>query len=66
MGTVWQQYNFKSGHRQHRLKEIEGYEWVLIFSWIGVLVLWGVTWWAAFRLLCNMVQLVRYVPGLLP
>lgn len=66
MSTVWQQYNFKSEHRQHRLTEIQGYEWVLIFSWLGALVFWGFTWWAAFRLLCDMVQLVRCAPGLLP
>jgi hypothetical protein len=66
MGTVWQQYNFKSEHRQHRLTEIQGYGWVLIFSWLGALVLWGFTWWAPFRLLCHMVQRLRYVPGLLP
>jgi len=65
MGTVWRQYNFKSEHRQQRLKEIQGYEWALIFSWASALLLWGLLWWAAFRLLCNMVQLVRYVPGLL-
>jgi hypothetical protein len=66
MGTSWQQYNLKSEHRQQRLNEIQGYEWILIFSWLGALVLLGFTWWAAFRLLCDMVQLGRYVPGLLP
>jgi hypothetical protein len=66
MGTVWRQYNFKSEHRQQRLKEVQGYEWVLIFSWLGALVLWGFMLWAASTLLCNTVQLVRYVPGLLP
>jgi hypothetical protein len=39
---------------------------VLIFSWLGALLSWGFLWWAAFRLLCFTVQLVRYVPGLLP
>lgn len=63
-GTGSLQYDLQSEHRQQRRKEILGYEWVLIFSWLGALVLWGVTWWAAFRLLCDIVQLVRYVPGL--
>ena len=65
MGTGWWQYDVKFRHRQQRLNEMQGSEWVLIFSWLGALVLWGLTWWAAFRLLCNMVQLVRFVPGLL-
>jgi hypothetical protein len=66
MGTGWRRYDFTSERRQQRLKGIQGYEWVLIVSWLCVLVLWGFTWWAAFRLLCSMVQFVQYVPRLLP
>ena len=65
MSTALWQYRFKSEHREECLKEIQEYEWALIFSWASALLLWGLLWWAAFRLLCNMVQLVRYVPGLL-
>jgi DNA-directed RNA polymerase specialized sigma24 family protein len=54
-------YDLKSERRQQR-----GYEWVLIVSWLCALVLWGFTWWTAFRLLCSMVQFVQYVPRLLP
>jgi hypothetical protein len=35
MSTAWRQYGLKFRHRQQGLKEIEGYEWVLIFSWLG-------------------------------
>jgi hypothetical protein len=66
MSTAWQQYDCNFRRRQQRLKEIQGYEWVLTFSWLGALLLWGFLWWAAFRLLCCMVQLVRYARGLLP
>jgi hypothetical protein len=66
MGAGKRQYDFKSELRQQRLKGIQGYEWVLIVSWLCALVLWGFTWWAAFRLLCNVVQFVQYVPRLLP
>jgi hypothetical protein len=66
MDTGWRQYDVKSERRQQRLKGIQGYEWVLILSWLCALVLWGFTWWAAFRLLCSMVQFVQYVPRLLP
>jgi len=66
MSTAWRQYDCNFRPRQQRLKEIQGYASVLIFSWLGTLLLWGFLWWAAFRLLCCTVQLVRYVPGLLP
>jgi hypothetical protein len=66
MSTAWRQYDCKFRRRQQGLKEIQGYEGVLIFSWLGALLLWGFLWWAAFRLLCSMVQLVRYASGLLP
>jgi hypothetical protein len=65
MSTAWRQYDCNFRHRQQRLKESQGYGLVLIFSWLGALLTWGFLWWAAFRLLCGMVQLVRYVPGLL-
>jgi hypothetical protein len=65
MSTTWRQYDCNFRHRQQRLKERQGYELVLIFSWLGALLTGGFLWWAAFRLLCCMVQLVRYVPGLL-
>jgi hypothetical protein len=63
MSTAWRQHGLKFRHRQQGLKEIEGYDWVLIFSWLGAPVLGGVTCWAAFRLLCCMAQLLLYVPG---
>jgi hypothetical protein len=66
MSTAWRQYDCNVRRRQQRLREIQGYESVLISSWLGALLLWGFLWWAAFRLLCCMVQLVRYAPGLLP
>jgi hypothetical protein len=65
MSTAWWQYDCDFRRRQQRLKEIQGCEWVLIFSWLGALLIWGFLWWAAFRLLCCMVQLVQYAPGLL-
>ena len=65
MSGAWWQYRFKSDQRQEPLKEIQGYEWVLIFSWVSALLLWGLLWWAAFRLLNCLFQLVRYIPGLL-
>jgi hypothetical protein len=39
------------------------YDWVVIFSGLGVLLSWGFTWWAAYRLLCCVGQLIQYVPG---
>ena len=42
MNTAWQQYDCNVRRRQRRLKEIQGCEWgVLIFSWLGALLLWG-------------------------
>jgi hypothetical protein len=64
MSTARRRYDCLRRRQQH-LKEVQGDEWVLIFSWLGVLLLWGSLWWAAFRLLCSMVQLVQYAPGLL-
>lgn len=58
-------YDCNFRRRQQGLKEIQGYELVLIFSGLGAVLTWGFVLWAAFRLLCGMVQLVRYVPGLL-
>jgi hypothetical protein len=66
MSIAWRQYDWNFRRRQPRLKEIQRSEWVLIFSWLGTLLIWGFLWWAAFRLLCGMVQLVRYVPGSMP
>ena len=66
ISTAWRQYDCNFRPRQQRLKEIQGYECVLIFSWLGALLLWGFLWWAAFRLLCSAVQFVRYAPGLFP
>jgi hypothetical protein len=66
MGTGWLQYDFKFRHRQQWLKEIQGSEWVLIFSWLGALVLSGFTWWAAYRLLFDIAQLLQFIPRLLP
>jgi hypothetical protein len=52
MSTALWQYRFKSDRRHERLKEIERYEWwFVIFSWVGALILWGLLWWAVFRLL---------------
>jgi len=66
MSTAWRQYDCNFRGRQQRLKEIQGFELVLIFSWLGALLTWGFLLWAAFRLLCFILQLVRYVSGLLP
>jgi hypothetical protein len=63
---TWRQYEFNSEHRQQRLKEIQGYEWVLMLSWLSALLLLGATWWAAFKLLCCIVELIQYVPRSLP
>ena len=65
MSTTWRQYDCNFRRRQQGLKEIQGYELVLIFSGLGALLTWGFLWWAAFRLLCCTVQLVRDVPGLM-
>jgi hypothetical protein len=65
MSIAWRQYDCNLRRRQQALKEIQGYELVLIFSWLGALLTWGFLWWAAFRLLCCVVQLVRHIPGLL-
>jgi hypothetical protein len=64
MNIASRQYDCNFGRRQQRLKAIKGYELVLIFSGLGAVLTWGFVLWAAFRLLCGMVQLVRYVPGL--
>jgi len=66
MSTASRQYDCNLRRLQQRSKETQRCELVLIFSWLGALLSWGFLWWAAFRLLCGMVQLVRYVPGLLP
>jgi hypothetical protein len=65
MSTTWRQYDCNFRRRQQRLKEIQGYECVLIFSWLGALLSWGFLWWAAFRLLCDVAQFVQHVPRLL-
>ena len=65
VSTSWRQYDCNSRRRQQRLKEIQGCEWVLIFSWLGALLIWGFLWWAAIRLLCDVAQFVQYVPRLL-
>ena len=62
---AWRQYDCNLRRRQQGLNEIQGYGLVLIFSCLGALLTWGFLWWAAFRLLCYMVQLVRHIPGLL-
>ena len=41
MSTSWRQSDFRFGHSQQRLKQIQRYDLVLIFSWLGALVLWG-------------------------
>jgi hypothetical protein len=66
MSITWRQYEFNSKHRQQRLKEIQGYEWVLILSLLCALLLLGAAWWAAFKLLCCIVQLIQYMPRSLP
>ena len=65
MSTAWRQYDCNFRGRQQRLKEIQGHELVLIFTWLGALLTWGFLWWAAFRLLCDVAQFVQHVPGLL-
>jgi hypothetical protein len=44
MSITWRQYEFNSEHRQQHLKEVQGYEWVLILSWLSALLLLGATW----------------------
>jgi hypothetical protein len=66
MSTTWQQYDRNFGGRQQRSEKPQGYELVLIFTWLGALLSCGFLWWAAFRLLFCMVQLIRYAPGFLP
>ena len=66
MSTALQQYKFRSAHRQQRLRETQGHDWVLILSWLGALLCWGFLWWAVYRLFCCVVQLIQFVPGLLP
>jgi hypothetical protein len=66
MSTALWQYRFKSDRRHERLKEIQGYEWFLIFSWVGALILWGLLWWAAFRLLTVWANLLCTFRVLLP
>jgi hypothetical protein len=65
MSIAWRQYDCNFRRRQQGLKEIQGYELVLIFSCLGALLTLGLLWWAVFRLLCCMVELVQHVPGLL-
>jgi hypothetical protein len=64
MSTAWRQYDCNSRGRQQRLNEIQGYQLVLIFSWLGALISWGFLWWAAFKLLCDVAQFVQHVPRL--
>jgi hypothetical protein len=66
MSTALQQYKFRPEHRQQLLREIQGDDWAVILSWLGVLLSWGFFWWAVYRLFCCVVQLIQYVPGLLP
>jgi membrane protein DedA with SNARE-associated domain len=65
MSTALRQYDCSSRRGQQHSKEIQGYECVLIFSWLGALLSWGFLYWAVFRLLCNVVQFVQHVPRLL-
>jgi len=65
MSTTWRQYDGTFRGRQQRSKEIQGYEGVLIFSWLGALLLWGFLWWAVIRLLCDVAQFVQHIPRLL-
>jgi hypothetical protein len=51
MSTALWQYRLNSARRHEGLKEIQGYERFLIFSWVGALILWGLLWWAVFRVL---------------
>jgi hypothetical protein len=67
MSTASWQYPFKSDRRHERLKEIQRYEWWFsIFSWVSALILWGLLWWAAFRLLTVCANLLRTFRVLLP
>lgn len=66
MNTAWRQRRFKSDHRRDRPKEIQGCEWVLIFSWVGALLSWALLWWAAFRLLTVCANLLYTFRVLLP
>ena len=66
MSTALFEYRVKSDRRHERLKKILGYEWFLIFSWVGALILWGLLWWAAFRLLTACANLLCTLPVLLP
>jgi len=65
MSPASRQYDCNFRGRQQRLKEIQGYEGVLIFSWLGTVLIWGFLWWAAFKLLCDVAQFVQHVPRLL-
>lgn len=64
MNTSCQRCDLKAERRQLSLNETEGYGQILTFSWIIALLLWGLTWWAAVRLLGCMVELFRCVSGL--
>ena len=66
MSSALWQYRLKSDRRHERLKEIQGYECFLIFSWVGALTLWGLLWWAAFRLLTVWTNLLCTFRRLLP
>jgi hypothetical protein len=67
MSTAVWHYRFKSDWRHERLKKIEAYEWwLLIFSWVSALILWGLLWWAAFRLLTVCANLLYTFRVLLP
>lgn len=67
MSTALWQYRVKSDRRHERLKGIQRYErWFLIFSWVSALILWGLLWWAAFRLLTVCANLLRTFRVLLP
>lgn len=60
MSTALWQYRFKSDRRHEHLQAIQSYErWFLIFSWVSALTLWGLLWWAAFRLLTVCANLLR-------
>ena len=65
MSTARWQYDCNLRRRQQRLREIQGYKSVLIFSWLGTLLIWEFLLWAAFKLLCDMAQFVQHVPRLL-
>jgi hypothetical protein len=42
MSTALQQFKFRSEHRQQRPREIQGHGWVVILSWLGALLCWGI------------------------